>query len=1079
MSDPAGLTNAASRLLGITDEAIRFFQRLNYSTNSVTNRVKQLESFCKLVKKIELHPSVNDDDDQEQLDLTSQIFLHCYSVIGKILSHLEWIDNGGQHTVTQQGLVGVYAQLNKQEIKDLFEELHREQLCLVAFRKSKFKPLAWAENSAQQSLEYSHTFNDRESDFLNILFSTDPRQDRASLQLTKGHIVEGTCTWITQTPIYRSWLSSSGSSRGLIIQGGPGKGKSMLAIYLTEQLERLAECISTEAVLYFFCNQGNINANSAMAVLRGYIWQLCRLRPQLMCYGLDKAASMDDERMALATGSVEKLWQIFSAMIKDPGAGTITCVLDGLDECGESSANVLMNKFSELLSSTNTGHQNVRVLMTRRSTQSHADDPDVFSILCLDSKFHKFNVKDVHRYNESNVREIPQEHEWPQDLQNQVRDILTKKANGSFLWASLAISDVRANPGDLVTAHLDSISDDITSIYDKILLNIPREDRQRARLLLSWVALSYHPLTFEELDALTTPQETNFKAGLDNLKACIEHCGCLLTTKNETRKTSAGHEIVQTIQFFHSSVGDYLLRATADKDIDLEFFRIIPDDDHEHLASRCLDIMNEELPAWSEGKLDGDPILSLPYASRFWFRHLKHCPQQLADDMLVNKALPYLSQNHGHRKLWFLYLSKLRDVTRPTPIPLHPISVEHYNMMDGIGGISDIIFLEKPKELSSITRLHGLQLACLLGITAIVRRLLDTTNLIHYMKKTNIRSWLYGYKSSRPRSDPILKAQGAATMVLSTEEVLAMTPLELAVLEGHKQVASILLDRFQRSSLRPDSGFTLAAAVSRCEADLVELLIEAGVPKLKASRKFDGPISTAVMRKRLDVVKFLCSSEENIWVKRNSKVSEITQALVCLVKVPISYKSDEATFVQYASVLLQGGGSPDGVNRSDKSYGLRYWKRAVLEFLDNHGLPLHALGLLPDSQTPLMLCISAFGSENPISDPIETVQFLLASGASINQTDLRGWTALHHVANQIALGRTKKDWEDTDDAEDYKLYQIASLLIAAGIDRDLEDREKRTAADILRVVGAPIWNRDISEYERYIRSKPLYRMSLE
>lgn len=137
MSDPVGLTNAASRLVGITDEAIRFFQQLDYNTNSVTKRVTQLESLCKLVKKIELQPSLDYSNDQEQLDLTKQILLYCHKVIGKILSHLEWIDNGGHHTVTQQGLVGVYAELNKQEIKNLFEELHREQICLVAFRKSK------------------------------------------------------------------------------------------------------------------------------------------------------------------------------------------------------------------------------------------------------------------------------------------------------------------------------------------------------------------------------------------------------------------------------------------------------------------------------------------------------------------------------------------------------------------------------------------------------------------------------------------------------------------------------------------------------------------------------------------------------------------------------------------------------------------------------------------------------------------------------------------------------------------------------------------------------------------------------
>ncbi|KIL90446.1 hypothetical protein FAVG1_06178 [Fusarium avenaceum] len=1033
MSDPAGLTNAASRLVGITDEAIRFFQQLDYNTNSVTNRVTQLESFCKLVKKIELQPSLDNSDDQEQLDLTKQILLYCHKVIGKILSHLEWIDNGGHHTVTQQGLVGVYAELNKQEIKNLFEELHREQICLVAFRKSKFKPLAWAAKSAQQSLEYSHTYQGRESEFLDILFVTDPRGDRASLQSTKGHIVEGTCSWITNTPIYRSWLSNSGVSRGLIIQGDPGKGKTMLAIYLTEQLERLAECMSTETVLYFFCNRGNINANSATAVLRGLIWQLCRLRPQLMCYGLDKVASLHDERMALATGSVEKLWQIFNAMIRDPSAGTVTCVLDGLDECDESSADALIDKFSELLSPTNTDHWNVRVLITRRSAQGHADDPNSFPTLCLDSKFHESNVQDVQRYIETSVHKIAQEYQWPREIQDQVQDALSKKTEGSFLWATLSTHYAKEMPHDLITSYLDNVSEDVTPIYEKILLDIP----------------PYHPLTLEELDVLTAIQDSNSETGLENLKACIKHCGRLLATKYETRKTSAGHETVQTIQLFHPSVGDYLLRITADKDVDLEIFRRVPDNDHERLASRCLDIMNEELPAWSEGKLEGDCILSLPYATRFWFRHLRQCPQQLADDALANKALPFLAVRH-------------------TPIPLHPSSVEHYNMIHGLEEISGIIFFEKPKEASSITRLHDLQLACLLGITAIVHKLLDNTHAIRYMKEANVRPWLYGHKTSRPRDDPILKIQGATTMVLSAEEVLAMTPLELAVLEGHKQVASHLLYRFPRSSLRPDSGFILAAAISRCEADLVKLLIEAGVPKLEASRKLEGPISTAVSQRRLDLVKFLCSSDESIWAKKDSKVSEITQALVCLIKDPIAFKSDEATFVQYASVLLQGGGSPDGANPGDNGHGLRYWKRAVMEFLHHHGLPLQALGLLPDKQTPLMLCISGSGNSN--SDPVETVQFLLTSGASINQTDLRGWTALHHVANQIALGRAKTNWEDMEDTEEYKLYQIASLLIAAGIDRDLEDRKKRTAADILRVVGAPIWNRDMSEYERHIRN---------
>ncbi|KAG5800993.1 hypothetical protein H9Q74_014476 [Fusarium xylarioides] len=366
MNDTTSITTAAGRLVGIADEAVRFFQELDHTTNSVARRVQQLETFSTLAKEIELKPSANDHDGEEQLDLTKQILIYCYKLISRILSRLEWVDNGGRHTSTQQGLLGVYAELNNHEVKDLFEDLHREQLCLVAFRNSRFKPLSWASESDSRPLEYCHAFKDHELNFLNLLFDADPREDRASLQSSRGPTIKGTCTWITETSTYQSWLSGSGDSRGLQIQGGEGRGKTMLAIYLTEQLEQLAAGMSTDTVLYFFCNHGNINANSATAVFRGLIWQFCRLRPELLYHGLKRAVSVDEGRIALATNSVETLWQIFTAMVQDPNTGTVTCVVDGLDECDEPSIKTLMERFSELLSSENQGRRNFRVLLTTR-----------------------------------------------------------------------------------------------------------------------------------------------------------------------------------------------------------------------------------------------------------------------------------------------------------------------------------------------------------------------------------------------------------------------------------------------------------------------------------------------------------------------------------------------------------------------------------------------------------------------------------------------------------------------------------------------------------------------------------------
>ncbi|KAF4440123.1 vegetatible incompatibility HET-E-1 [Fusarium acutatum] len=1070
MNDTTRITTAAGRLVGIADEAIRFFQQLDRNTNSVSKRVQQLESFSTLAKEIELKPAVNDHDDEEQFGLTKQISVYCYKLIGRILSQLEWVDNGGRHTSTQQGLLGVYSELNNREVKNLFEELHREQLCLVAFRNSGVGPLSWASESDSSPLEYSHTFKDREREFLSLLFVTDPREDRAALQSSKEPINKGTCTWITEISAYRSWLSGSGDSRGLHSQGGKGHGKTMLAIYLSEQLEQLAACMSTDTILYFFCNHGNINANSAMAVLRGLIWQLCRLRPKLLHHGLKRTVSVDEGRIVLATNSVETLWQIFTAMVQDPNAGTVTCVVDGLDECDESYMKTLAERFSELLSPENQDRRNVRVLLTSRQPCQQDKLSTEFSVICLDSDAHKHSVQDVQRLINHHVSNIAHEHGWSQDFQEEMNKSLTKSAGGSFLWATLAVSGLKGHDEGTTAKYLNDLTGDINAIYESSLMAVPLECRQKVRSILTWVALAYYPLSLDELSTLISDEFATPDTAFINMKACLSYCGTLLMTKTEMRRSGSGYETIETVQFSHQSVKDYLLqpyvlRNPTDADADFDFFQIIPDNDHEIVASRCLEIMEKGLKVEAEGERSMKYAHVLPYASRFWFRHLRQCPEKLCNETLAKGAMTFLTRNHENRRLWFSYLSKLKH--RRQDISTIPSTAsEHHDTIVGLEEIngSNVVIFECPKDTTSVTQLQDRQLACLLGITAIVRKILASTSLFTNTGQANFRS-LYSSSRTKSRSeDRLTKVQKGGILQLSTAEIVAMTPIELAVLGGHHKVASLLLDRYPRQSIWQDSSFTLATAVSRCDEDMIKLLVDAGAPRIRASRHLEGPICTAVVNRRLDVVKFLCCSEAKIWAQPNSKLDEVTKALLRLSSDADSSSLDGTVFIQYAKVLLCGGASPDGFNMYGENRGLRYWKRAVMEYLHRHGITLPNLGPYPNRETPLMVFVSSIGANSSLSDPLETVQFLLDSGASINQADLKGWTALHHVANQIALGRAKKSHEAANDAEEYQLYKIANLLIAAGIDQELEDREKRRAADILRVIGAPIWNRNISDF---------------
>ncbi|KAL8834089.1 MAG: hypothetical protein Q9170_003925 [Blastenia crenularia] len=143
-----------------------------------------------------------------------------------------------------------------------------------------------------------------------VLRVTDVEKDRCNLQTNKGARVPGTFGWITSNPLYQDWQGSGPDT--LWIAAGPGRGKTMLALYILEELERYISRPTTLPALvrkvsalrlsnnilaseqgkkadlyYFFCSDEDGSRRDALAVFRSLIYQIVRRHEDLMKHVLD------------------------------------------------------------------------------------------------------------------------------------------------------------------------------------------------------------------------------------------------------------------------------------------------------------------------------------------------------------------------------------------------------------------------------------------------------------------------------------------------------------------------------------------------------------------------------------------------------------------------------------------------------------------------------------------------------------------------------------------------------------------------------------------------------------------------
>ena len=459
----------------------------------------------------------------------------------------------------------------------------------------------------------------------------------------KDKLLDGLTNWVVQDAQYVRWQSSENVSL-LWINGGPGKGKTMMTISLVEQFERLPFGVHQQrpVVTYFFCQNSDSELSSIKGVIKGLI--ACLLEQEAELYEpLGSRWDRREERFKEDLTSWQALWNVLVKMLNICKSPRIYVVIDALDECHEQDKCQASIECQDLDECQHTNmamflrkivlvglNSRVKWLVTSRPfhiarRELLISSDQVMINLDMNSKHISEAVKS---YTAAKVLELQHRHRYGQYLRQKLEAELTTKAQDTYLWVSLVCTRLRyVKCEDVLTAVKDS-PPGLTSLYGQIFDELCKGKStivENSMRLLKAMLTVYRPLRGEEMDSA---------AGLHlndaELNKLVDRCAPLVMRRGDS------------IVFVHQSAQDYLRAQEA------QTLSSFSSWSHSEIALSCLSCLSQRLRSnpmnlrrpddgTRSMKVHSDTALlaSMEYAATFWVQHLADA----IPDVSIAKAL--------------------------------------------------------------------------------------------------------------------------------------------------------------------------------------------------------------------------------------------------------------------------------------------------------------------------------------------------------------------------------------------------------------------------------------------------------
>ncbi|KAK6330774.1 hypothetical protein TWF718_002974 [Orbilia javanica] len=437
---------------------------------------------------------------------------------------------------------------------------------------------------------------------LRFLQCPDTLAIKNSLLIAKDGLIPQAIRWLFENQKYTNWKDNDETPL-LWIRGGAGKGKTMLAIGIIENVSSDADTITT----YFFCQNGNPELNTIQGIIKGLIFRLVKQHPgaaEILRSNWDPKT----ERFVKGPPTWQMLWDIFLEMLFQCKCSRVYVAVDALDECQSE-----VDSFIQHLAQTGL-HQpsKIKWLLTSRPLDAARQELPVGSDLVLEDNSDAV-AGGVAVYVNEKVNKLKKKKLYNRDLCQEIEEQLVQKAEGTYMWVSLVYDMLKKVDRENALATIRGLPSGLSPLYSRALNELNSGDSVLAEgciRLLKVIMLAYRPLKMTELKIVSKlfdePEITSI---------LIDRCSSFIQKQ----------EGVGVIEFVHQSARDYLAEGHGQLTLSIDPYG------HGDIMLNCLSYLSPRLtvnmanlprPDSAYILRETSTVVHMGYAAIFWAQHL-------------------------------------------------------------------------------------------------------------------------------------------------------------------------------------------------------------------------------------------------------------------------------------------------------------------------------------------------------------------------------------------------------------------------------------------------------------------------